>query len=478
MKKRFLFLSFIEGATVMAVELCGARLLSPVFGSSLYVWASVLGITLLALASGYFTGGWWSAKAKNPAKRLFFVLSLASLMVMLMPFSAEYFVPRIAFISFLPAMFGATWLLLFAPVFFLGATSPLLVMLQSKSNFDAGKISGLVYAISTLGGILATFLCGFYLMPHWGLKITLLFFGALLFVSSALFLRTFSMTQSFVAAGLLFLNLQSEIKNNTIKYASEGIMGRVEVLDLNYEHKTIRLLKVNDIIQSEMDLASGQSVSEYVRIFDTLSAGYPFGSNALVLGLGAGLTSNVLVNKKFKVQAVEFDERVIYAGQNYFGLDEKVEVINDDARHFLNGTTGIYDLVLVDVFKAEEQPSHVITRESLSKLKTQLKKNARIVINWHGYTTGKLGKGTCILYQTLLNQGFQVKFCSNSNDEHHRNLMLVASLEKLPELAFEVHPVLEKTTHINTDDKPLLEEANALANLSWRNLYLRHYTGQ
>jgi spermidine synthase len=227
-----------------------------------------------------------------------------------------------------------------------------------------------------------------------------------------------------------------------------------------------------------MDLATGQSVSEYVRVFDSLSAGFPAGSKALVLGLGAGLTSNLLLDKKFEVQAVEFDDRVIYAAQHYFELDKKVEVFNDDARHFLNANQNKYDLVLVDVFKAEEQPSHVITLESLSKLKTQLSKKARILINWHGYSSGELGKGTSILYQTLLKQGFQVKFCSNSNDEHHRNLMLVASLEQIPKLAFEVHPVMEKTTQVNTDDKPLLEEANALANLSWRNLYLRHYTGQ
>jgi len=478
LKKRLLLLSFIEGATVMAVELCGARLLAPVFGSSLYVWASVLGITLLALASGYFTGGWWSTKTKEPVKRLLIILSLASLMVMLMPFSAEYLVPRIAFISFLPAMFGATALLLFAPVFFLGATSPLFVLMQSKSHLDAGKISGLVYAMSTLGGILATFGCGFYLMPLLGLKITLLSFGFLLFTCSALLLWKFLFTHTLVATALVFLNLQSELKNSPGIYLSEGIMGRVEVEDLNSTQKIIRFLKVNDIIQSEMDLATGQSVSEYVRVFDSLSARFPAGSKALVLGLGAGLTSNVLSDKKFQVQAVEFDERVIYAAQNYFGLDKKVEVINDDARHFLNASQSIYDLVLVDVFKAEEQPSHVITTESLSKLKTQLSKKARILINWHGYSSGELGKGTSILYQTLLKQGFHVKFCSNSEDEHHRNLMLVASFEKIPSLAFEVHPVLEKTTQVNTDDKPLLEEANALANLSWRNLYLRHYTGQ
>ena len=56
----FYFLSFLEGVSVMAAELLGAKMLAPYFGSSLYVWASVLGITLGGLAMGYFAGGFFS----------------------------------------------------------------------------------------------------------------------------------------------------------------------------------------------------------------------------------------------------------------------------------------------------------------------------------------------------------------------------------------------------------------------------------
>jgi len=49
--------SFFEGAAVMATELCGSKLIAPYFGSSLYVWAAVIAITLGSLATGYFYGG-------------------------------------------------------------------------------------------------------------------------------------------------------------------------------------------------------------------------------------------------------------------------------------------------------------------------------------------------------------------------------------------------------------------------------------
>jgi len=477
-KKRLLLLSFVEGATVMAVELCGARLLAPVFGSSLYVWAAVLGITLVALAFGYFTGGWWSKQAKSAQKKLFTILSLASLTVILMPFIAEYLVTRIAYFSFLPAMLISTTVLLFPPVFFLGASSPLFIFFLSNSHSDAGKVSGLVYAISTLVGILATFVCGFYLMPIVGLKLTLMTFGALLFLLNMVVLKMFSFWSLLLAIGLSFLNLNTIIKTKENIYLSEGVMGKVEVLDYIFDSRTIRQLKVNDIVQSEMDMATKKSVSEYVTVFDSLCKDLPNKANALVLGLGAGLTSNILNEKDFNVEAVEFDERMIYAAENFFALNKKVKVINDDARRFLNTNKQVYDLVLIDVFKAEEQPAHVVTIESLALLKKQMNKHAKLLINWHGYTTGKHGEGTAILYQTLKKQGFYVKLCSFSEDENYRNLIFVVSKVALPSLIFEVHPVIQKTNVVNTDDKLVLEEANALANLTWRNLYLRHYTAE
>ncbi len=56
-KNKLYTISFVEGASVMAAEICGAKLLAPFFGSSLYVWSSVMAITLGGLASGYFIGG-------------------------------------------------------------------------------------------------------------------------------------------------------------------------------------------------------------------------------------------------------------------------------------------------------------------------------------------------------------------------------------------------------------------------------------
>src|SRR4051812_36088952 len=50
-------LVFSTGGVILVLEIVGARLISPVYGSSLYVWSSLITVTLLSLALGYEAGG-------------------------------------------------------------------------------------------------------------------------------------------------------------------------------------------------------------------------------------------------------------------------------------------------------------------------------------------------------------------------------------------------------------------------------------
>jgi predicted membrane-bound spermidine synthase len=41
---------FISGSVVMVIELLGTRLIAPFYGTSLYVWSSLISVTMIALA--------------------------------------------------------------------------------------------------------------------------------------------------------------------------------------------------------------------------------------------------------------------------------------------------------------------------------------------------------------------------------------------------------------------------------------------
>ncbi|MCY4111466.1 MAG: hypothetical protein OXF96_05955, partial [Chloroflexi bacterium] len=49
--------TFFSGMSILAVEITASRLLAPFFGTSIIIWAVVIGLTLLYLSMGYWIGG-------------------------------------------------------------------------------------------------------------------------------------------------------------------------------------------------------------------------------------------------------------------------------------------------------------------------------------------------------------------------------------------------------------------------------------
>jgi predicted membrane-bound spermidine synthase len=198
-----LLLSFLEGAAVMTVELAGAKMLAPVFGTSLYVWAATLGITLFALTAGYYSGGYFSAKSST-LKSIYLVLLLAGIFTMQMPITSK-FIFKATFD--MDVRIGASLSLLvfmMPPLIFMGMTSPLIIRYFTQHADMAGKSAGTVYAISTLGGILSTFLTGFYLLPVLGIKYTVLISGATLILPATLGLIYFKQYNDLLLLSFIF----------------------------------------------------------------------------------------------------------------------------------------------------------------------------------------------------------------------------------------------------------------------------------
>jgi predicted membrane-bound spermidine synthase len=472
-------ISFFEGAAVMATEICGSKLISPYFGSSLYVWASVIAITLGSLAAGYFYGGRLSLK-ENKTKILTGILLLSAIYMGFMPIITNIFASIAISASLVTAVVIASGLLLVLPMLLMGAASPIIISIQTENSNESGRVSGLVYSISTVGGIISTFLCGFYFIPAFGISTTLILFGSLLAMSLLLLSQknnTFNVVV--VLAALIVLGFTNKTPLKNCIYEKDGVLGKLNVLDDTIEiigkgKSFTRKLLVNNIVQTEVDMSSGNSLSDYVNLLD-LNIDSIKSGNALVLGLGGGVTSNLLVKKGYKVTGVELDERIIAVAKKYFNLNKNVKIVCDDGRRFINQSKEIYDLILIDVFKAEEQPSHVLTIESIEKLKKMMSNKASLIINWHGYIEGERGMGTAILLNTLKKSGFNYKVAATSDKEDYRNLVFFASLLEFSVKQFEVKPLIESTDLVNSDVRPVLEKYNALANQSWRKNYILYY---
>jgi predicted membrane-bound spermidine synthase len=483
----FLILAFIEGGAVMCVELCSAKILSPFFGTSIYVWASVLGITLTALMSGYYLGGYISSKNKKVAI-IFWLMLIAGCFVSTTPIISDIVLPITINLNLLLGTIISLMCFLFVPLMLFGAVSPLIINLLTDQAKESGKSSGTVYAVSTLGGIITTFTVGFYTLPQFGITYTLYGYGILVMVfSSYLFIKTKTFNAK---AGILLLvavlsfNFQNRFNSSEVIYQSEGILGEIKVVDRNLfnykENKYIpyRELMVNNISQTIMDKNNpDKSYWDYVNVLTYNINSYSSGDKTLLLGLGGGTLYKQLENNNLKIDVVEIDKRIEQIAKKYFQINSNVNVVVDDARHYLNISKKKYDIIIYDLYNSETPPIHLMTKEAFGEIKTKLNKNGILVVNFYGFIDGSKGKAARSIYKTLLNEKYQVRLMATPGVEKSRNLLFICSKEELKPKNEIVNTILYEMdinfddALILTDDKPILEHIYLEAALAWRNDY-------
>jgi predicted membrane-bound spermidine synthase len=485
-KNIYFLLSFIEGASVMGAELLGAKMLAPYFGSSLYVWASVLAITLGGLAAGYFAGGVMSYKSKNPLT-LFYVLVAAATFTVLMPFSSKLILWAIGLHSLIPSVIISSIFILFPPVFMMGMVSPLIIRAITVDVEHSGKAAGIIYAVSTVGGIIATFAFGFFIIPAFGLTIPCIITGIVL--GSIPLIIILKQKQIGKAAGFLLLciwafsasSFNSSSSNLKVVYTSEGLLGQILVLDYPHYNKeqkqdgTSRWLFVNRISQTMFDSLADESNKEekyftYVYNIAAFTDSIPKNSKILLLGLGGGSIAKKLTEKGFAVDVCELDKRIAMVAKNYFHLSDKVNITVDDARHYIKTCKKKYDLIIFDTFKGEDPPNHVFTKESLEETKKLMQPDATIIVNSLGYLNGKQGKSMRSIYKTFMADGFNVEVLPTDPDPNQRNLLFFASLHPLrkdslfiPKTKIDLNDAV-----VLQDEFPELDILNAAAAKQWR----------
>ncbi|MDI6828103.1 MAG: fused MFS/spermidine synthase, partial [Armatimonadota bacterium] len=159
-------LAFATGWFVMLTELVAARVLSPYFGNSIYVWGSVIAIFLVTLAIGYAFGGRLTRRSISAFIPITFA-ALAGLYVAATPLYQDSLSAWLCKIG-LELKWGALFasiILYGLPMILLGSVSPYCIQLATKVHTEAGHHAGLLYAISTIGSFGGSLVTAFYLIP-------------------------------------------------------------------------------------------------------------------------------------------------------------------------------------------------------------------------------------------------------------------------------------------------------------------------
>lgn len=179
--KHELIISFFTGGAIMAVEIMAADMFDPKFGSSIYSWSAILGFTMFGLASGYILGGVLS-KRENPSYKLLTILLLIAVLTFLLPSTFDFFARLTQKIELKSSIAITSLFIVFPTLLLLGMCSPLIIRIVNQKVELAGQSSGIVFAISTLGGITFTLMTGLFIIPYYGLLFSINLLSAIVFL--------------------------------------------------------------------------------------------------------------------------------------------------------------------------------------------------------------------------------------------------------------------------------------------------------
>lgn len=485
-KYRFEIILFVVNAVYMILELVASRVLSPYFGNTNLVWTSVIGIILLSSSIGNYIGGILADK-KKIVEKLKTVLIFSFVSVMFIPFIETPIILSVSKI-FSDIKIGAimsTILLFFIPSLLIGVLSPIILKLKIDSIENVGKTSGKISAIATIGGIIGTFLGGFYLIPNFG-SIHILFVLALVLlyllplVEWKLDKKTIIVVVliTFMSLVVMLYNMDMnsetgklvlESKENVGAVSYDTQYGRVLIYNAYKNDEPVRVLNIDSGFESltyideekRNDLVLG-----YTQYYDLMfNANIDIKDTLLIGGAGYSYPKHYISKNLDKnMDVVEIDGEITEIAKEYFYLNDLIEdynlnenkrlgLITDDGRTYLNNNDKKYDAILNDAFSGSTPAKTLTTKEAIERIKESLNENGLYLTNVISSLEGENSKFIKAIINTL-KQVFKNVYlvpCQTIDVDTVQNNMVIASDD---ELKFDklYQYVIEENEIVLTDD--------------------------
>ena len=419
----------VSGFTAMVYEVIWARQLVLIFGSTTYAYTSMLVIFLIGISLGSFS---INRFFKDNNKNLYYFV-VCELIISLLIIWGTYYYKDLIYIfnklaanispeGFIIPIMSVSFLLIFPATYVFGVLFPLSIKLFTPDYKQISERTGLIYSFNTLGCILGSIATGFILIPLIGLKYTIITGACLNLVIAAIIIIIPSKnTETKGILGLSTLALififfmfsakwQEQVitsgtylnkSNNTlisknsyldsltkkdVVYYKEGQHSTVSVVENKSKNKTNYTLYSNGKIEASTyfrDMRNQIAIS-YIPALLMNKHG-----DALIIGMGSGITASVLAQFPFKnIELVELEQAILGASKffsNFYGNpleNKKIKYIIDDARNYLKVIDKKYDLIL-------SEPSNVwvngvanlFTREYYHIVKQRLKSDG-ILCQW------------------------------------------------------------------------------------------------
>jgi predicted membrane-bound spermidine synthase len=380
---------FAGGAGTLATEIAASRLLAPYFGSSTIVWANIIGLILLYLSVGYWLGGKVADRRPDP-RLLGWMIVVAALAVAVTPFVARPILDLAlqgldaVSVGAVVGSFFAALGLFAVPVTLLGAVSPFAIRLALGDVGEAGTVAGRLYAISTVGSILGTFLSAIVTIPLLGTQRTMLGAATFLVLAAALLLGSRWHLLTLAVAGLLFIPAGTVKATSGLLFETESSYQYVQIVERADGSRALKLnegVAVHSIWHRDSVLTGG--------VWDTFLLVPPLldrpVERMLVIGNAGGTVARAFgeLYPEVEIDGVEIDGEVTAAGRRYMGLDDnpRLEVVTADGRPYLELTDQTYDVIVVDAYHQPYIPFQLATREFFAAAQEHLRPGGVVALN-------------------------------------------------------------------------------------------------
>ena len=386
--------------STLAIEFTASRLLQTVYGTSNIVWANVIGLVLLSLTAGYFIGG--RLADGRPQEATFYGLVSAA------GFCAVFFLlltgavlrraaaaMAVVNVSAIAGSLALVVLALVVPVTLLVCLSPFAIRLAVRDVTEAGRISGRIYAVSTLGSLLGTYLPVLIIIPLAGSRAAAVIFGSILLAVGLVGLwRSTAARRTRVIALLLpllllpavVIGLRGGIKTYAGQlFETESAYNYIQVIrrdDCNY-------LLLNEGQAYHSFYCDGGRVPQ-ISVWSIMLAAPYFNAEPIppqrmaVVGLAAGTIPKQFtrVFGPLAIDGVELDPEIVEVGRRYFALNEpNINAIVGDGRNVLTQLSGPYDIITIDAYKVPYIPWHLTTQEYFTDVSERLGESGVLAIN-------------------------------------------------------------------------------------------------
>ncbi len=390
--------------TTLAVELSASRLLGSIFGTSNIVWANIIGLILIYLTVGYFIGG--RLADRSPHYTTFYrMITWAAFFSGLVPLIAHPILRTAATAvqdfdaAVTVGSFVSVLVLFSVPVTLLGFVSPFSIRLALVNVEDAGRTTGQMYAISTLGSIIGNFTPVLLLIPQVGTARTFLIFAGILMAVGLIglaiqdrraALKLLWMPVLLIILAILALRgpLRPPPSDMTLLYEKESAYNLVQVVE---DEDGYRYLLLNE----------GQGIHSqwhpteiyYERTWDFFLVGPYFNAppytpdrveRIAIIGLAAGTIARQYdaVYPGLPMDGIEIDPDIVEAGRRYMGMTmPNLNVIVEDGRFALNQLDEKYTMIGMDAYRVPYVPWHMTTVEFFEEVRDHLTDDGVLTIN-------------------------------------------------------------------------------------------------